>query len=713
MRFGLIHRIMTGALAVLGMAALVTSGQLGVGSRWSLSLLLVLALIVPDRVQLHPKMRTAGLVLSIGLLGLNGARLFLGHDPLTVAVEFAAGLQIVRIGTRRGGAHDQQIVLLALLHLVAGTVLGGGLAYALCFFGFLVVAPGALVLSHLRREVEGNYRQGARDRTGLPVDVPRILRSRRVVSGRFLLITSSLAVPIFVFTAGLFVAFPRVGLSMLLRNHGNSGRMVGFSDRVDLGKVGRLRSDPTIAMRVYLPPSDEERPVRLPLYLRGTAFDTYDGKSWSRDRGRFPAQRLSRDIWALEPVALGEELMTIALEPIQPPVLFLPSGAAAFEVLAEGREADGLVITRGQEGDVSYALPHESGLRYRALGGQGRRAARLEGAERGRYLTLPPDWEPRVTELARSWVGSSTNPREMASRIERKLRRGFRYDLESPSGSARNPLVDFLFVSQRGHCEYYSTAMATMLRALGVPTRNVTGFIGGTLNRFGDFYAVRQGDAHSWVEVFVDGVGWTRFDPTPGSETDAFGDAQGMFSFFRELVEAAGERWERHVVSYDLQQQLGLLRKLRSGLSSEQGSSTRFVDYLKWLAAAGAAGGAAYFGWLRWQKGRRGHILGSRGELMGRAEEHAAALYLRLEAVLRELGVQRRPETPPLAHARALVEMNAPGADEILSLTERYLAARFGGRALSAEERLDFRRRVAALRELRRSQQPGRTSVAA
>ena len=83
-------------------------------------------------------------------------------------------------------------------------------------------------------------------------------------------------------------------------------------------------------------------------------------------------------------------------------------------------------------------------------------------------------------------------------------RTGYRYDLGSPSGKSKQPLDDFLFESKRGHCEFYSTAMAVMLRAVGVPTRNVTGFIGGSYNRFGKFYAVRQGDAHSWVEVFID-----------------------------------------------------------------------------------------------------------------------------------------------------------------------------------------------------------------
>ncbi len=89
---------------------------------------------------------------------MQAARLFTGASLLETAIEFAAGLQVIRLATRRGAAHDQQVIVLALLHLIAATVLGSGLAYGLCFLGFLVIAPGALVLSHLRREVEGNYR---------------------------------------------------------------------------------------------------------------------------------------------------------------------------------------------------------------------------------------------------------------------------------------------------------------------------------------------------------------------------------------------------------------------------------------------------------------------------------------------------------------------------------------------------------------------------
>ena len=231
MKFGLVHRIMTDALAMLGLLSLLTGGELDLTMAIVTGVSMVLAVLIPERYQEHPRLRSFGVFASLTLLGVQLTRAVSGGDLLQLSVEFAAALQVVRVATRRGAAHDQQIILLALLHLVAGTVLGGGLAYGLSLVGFLVIAPGALVLSHLRREVEGNYRQGARDRTGLPVDVPRILRSRRVISRRFLLVTCSLSIPVFLFTAVLFLLFPRVGLSLLLLNHSRSSRMIGFSTR--------------------------------------------------------------------------------------------------------------------------------------------------------------------------------------------------------------------------------------------------------------------------------------------------------------------------------------------------------------------------------------------------------------------------------------------------------------------------------------------------
>src|SRR5687767_1894831 len=357
MRFGLVHRIMTDALAALGVLAVVNTSSM---SPWTTGFVLAglaLGLAVPEGWQNKPALRHLATIGPLTLFAVQAVRLLAGRPALDVAVEFAAVLQIIRLSTRRGAAHDQQIIVLALLHFVAGTVLGGGLSYGLCFVGFLIVAPGALVLSHLRREVEGNYRQGARDRTGLPVDVPRILRSRRVVGRGFLATTCLLSVPIFLFTAALFVIFPRVGLSLLLLNHSNKERMVGFSDKVDLGEVGAIRTVPALALRFDVQDLPEPPPPKLTLRLRGTAFDEYDGRRWKRTQASRPAIPGLRNTDELPLVRYHDQhdrKVTIELEPIEPPVVFLPPRTVALQIRTQQQAIVGepLELSRGPEGEV-------------------------------------------------------------------------------------------------------------------------------------------------------------------------------------------------------------------------------------------------------------------------------------------------------------------------------------------------------------------------
>ena len=710
MRFGLVHRIMTDALAVLGLFALVTSGEL---HRWitaAIVLGLVTALAIPERWQDLRLMRHVGVVAPVGLLTLQIARLGLGAPVLPLAVEFAAGLQVVRLATRRGAAHDQQVVVLALLHLIAGTVLGGGITYGLCFLGFLIVAPGALVLSHLRREVEGNYRQGARDRTGLPVDVPRILRSRRVIGKQFLLFTCLLSVPIFLFTAILFVMFPRVGLSLLLLNHGRPERMIGFSDKVDLGGVGKLRSDPTIAMRVEPSELAQDPPLRVALYLRGTAFDQYDGRTWSRSSAqRAPADMNGSTVRIRRPPdPSADRKLTIDLEPIDPPVVFLPNDAVALRLLGRGDAVIGqpTTVLAGPEGEFKYVSAEDRGIRYEVfLAGKSETPPRpLSVAERTRYLSLPAELPPRVAELASQWTGAAATPYAKAAAVEARLRTEYRYDLESPSGAEPNPLDHFLFESKRGHCEFYSTAMAVLLRTQGVPTRNVTGFVGGTFNRFGRYYAVRQGDAHSWVEVYLEGQGWHRFDPTPPADAAPQSEITGVLAFMRDFVEAAAQRWNRNVVGYDLKQQVSLFRSVRDRYASLRESSkvaaTLGTPRRAWLFALGIALIAAGGYWFRRTR-RPAEAKKEQKKPDELSAQRVVALYRSLESSLVALGIPRPPSVPPLAHARGLEALGHPAAVEVRELTEIYIEARFGSRQLDEAERKAFADRVRALKQLR------------
>lgn len=713
MRFGLIHRIMTNLLAILGVLSLVTSGELGRGITALILLTLAAAVLVPERWQTNPMLSRVATIAPLVVLAIQLGRLAWGAPLLEVTVEFALALQIVRLGTRRGAAQDQQVIVLAWLHLIAGTVLGGGLAYAICFVAFLVVAPGALVLSHLRREVEGNYRQGARDRTGLPVDVPRILRSRRVIGKTFLTLTCLLSVPIFLFTAAIFVMFPRVGLSLLLLNRPSTGRMVGFSDHVDLGGVGTLRTDPTIVLRVEVPDLPDPPPDRISFYLRGTALDAYDGSAWTRSNtGRTSAERIGNTIRIQRyPSPALDRSMKFDLEPIEPPVLFLPPNAAAMQVRPRGEPLFGsrIEVLRGSEDEFRYLSPDNRGVTYEVFLTEPTESfvEPLAADQRRRYLALP-EIRPRVAELAHRWTEGALSPMDRAKAIEAHLRTDYQYDLGTTSGAFPDPLDHFLFESRRGHCEYFSTAMAVMLRQQGVPTRNITGFVGGTYNRFGDYYSVRQGDAHSWVEAYIDGRGWIRFDPTPPSGAQPLMETSGLMATMRDVLEAMGKTWDRRVVRYDLQQQLWLFSGVRSrylqarrsigSAAVELGNKPSATIGGALIVVVMAGGGIfAYVMWRRWKRGAGGRQVRMAERLRPDAVV-ATEIYKKLQLAMASAGIPRPPGTPPTKHAQNLTATSHPLAAVVSEVTLRYVQARFGDDPLHQADRDHLERLIRSVR---------------
>jgi transglutaminase-like putative cysteine protease len=712
---------MTDALAVLGVLAVVNTASMSMPTTILVLIGLALALAIPEGWQNKPAIRHLATIGPLTLVAVQGVRALSGRSMLDIAVEFAAVLQIIRLATRRGAAHDQQIIVLALLHFVAGTVLGGGLSYGLCFVGFLVVAPGALVLSHLRREVEGNYRQGARDRTGLPVDVPRILRSRRVVGRGFLATTCLLAVPIFLFTAALFVMFPRVGLSLLLLNRPTGHRVVGFTDKVDLGEVGMIRTNPDIALRFDVQNLPDPPPPRLTLRMRGTALDMYDGRAWHRTAKSVHQPGHGTDSLPLvRPQTDKDTKITIDLEPIDPPIVFLPPRTIALQLRAPQQAILGepLTLTRGAEGEVRYSGSDSHGLRYEAYLAGEREPITEPLADRARYLQLPsgmPKRDPNqetsdLGMLAHEWSDGQPTQYLKAKAIEEHLKREYKYDTTSPSGGKPNPVDHFLFESRRGHCEFFSTTMALMLREIGIPSRNVTGFVGGVYNRFGRYYAVRQGDAHSWVEAYLDDPirGWTTFDPTPTSGAQPLQETTGAWVYMRDLVEALSQRWNRYVIGYDFKTQVRLFddvskryEKLREKTGANHGLAERITRGPVVTGILFVVGLAAYFFWKRRSKAKDVKDEGDAPPRIDPKIEEATALYRTLEVALTSHGIGRPPSLPPLRHAETLVARSHPLADDILALTARYIEARFGGVAIDEAAHKDFERRVKEIRSFK------------
>jgi transglutaminase-like putative cysteine protease len=639
-------------------------------------------------------------VVVFGLM-VQVARAVVDAPTLALAIEFAAFLQISRLFTRRTGVDYQQITVLAFVHLVAATVLSTNLSYAVMFIGFVIATPWMLALSHLRREIEGNYTPapsvaGQDAQAGLA----RVLASRRVIGPRFLLGTAFLSVPLFAMTLSIFIVIPRVGKGFLSFRRDGGQKVAGFGNQVELGGFGVIRDDPTVVVRVT-PPLVDEKAARLSLRLRGTSFDHYDGKRWTRSPSSVEYLRArGQDLYPLwrEPVDRRDIPYQIVLEHLDEPVLFLPEGTVALSIPPRNERGERVMrkVSVGTGLDVRYDADGV-GLVYTAYIDE-RTPSRALGAllpeSMRAYLQVPRGHE-RVAALAREVVGDAASPEEKTQRILRYLGKGaYRYSLEQPDVGNKPPLEAFLLDAKSGHCEYFSSAMAVMLRTVGVPTRNVTGFVGGRFNPYGRYYALRQGDAHSWVEVYFESRGWVTVDPTPPARAQV-GPRVGLWSDVSALVDAMRTRWMTSVVGYDLRTQVGILRKIGRWLAAHQPQVDQLSgdgpsdgsDFRAWLSRAGRAlgvalavllAGVAVWLWRRRQR-KDGHKTS--------AEQLAAVrLYRDLERALVKQGHARPSAVTPLEHARFLSERGVPCAEDIASVTKRYVEARYGERPLSAQD---------------------------
>jgi transglutaminase-like putative cysteine protease len=124
--------------------------------------------------------------------------------------------------------------------------------------------------------------------------------------------------------------------------------------------------------------------------------------------------------------------------------------------------------------------------------------------------------DPRIVALARAVTRRAPSPFLRAVALNQYFldpRFGFRYSLETRPGNTGDELVDFLTRGKTGYCEQFASAMAVMLRTVGVPARVAVGFSAG--KPLGDYRSISTGDAHAWVEVYLTGFGWLPFDPTP------------------------------------------------------------------------------------------------------------------------------------------------------------------------------------------------------
>ncbi|HSN70061.1 MAG TPA: DUF3488 and transglutaminase-like domain-containing protein, partial [Steroidobacteraceae bacterium] len=314
------------------------------------------------------------------------------------------------------------------------------------------------------------------------------------LTGRML----AMALPVAVL---LFLFFPRLpGQFWALPARGDA--MTGLSDEMSPGDISELTLNDVPAFRVTFkgePPPPAER------YWRGPVLHDFDGRAWRRIPGRFYPVR------APEPIGTRYEYK-ITLEPHNRRWLLALDMPFEWPEAKAIRSFDYLLFTNDPiTSPRSFELA--SYTRYDT-------GDRLFVRLRERNTRLPEEGNPRSRALAQSLRTEHGSDEALIDAVLRMFReQEFFYTLEPP-GLAADAVDDFLFNTRRGFCEHFASAFTFLMRAEGIPARIVTGYQGGTFNPFNGQLLVRQSDAHAWSEVWLEGQGWVRVDPTAAVAPD-------------------------------------------------------------------------------------------------------------------------------------------------------------------------------------------------
>jgi transglutaminase-like putative cysteine protease len=675
------------AIVVVSAAALALTGEV------SLPALVLYAVAVITSLQLRQQPRAwqrNAVVLNAALLGVIAFSLLLwlrGAYALIALAHFALLAQALQLIDARMRRSDFLLVALALFQIVLAANLTDSIFFPPLLLVFLVATVWTLVVHTLWMEAIAAGETWSQQRAF----APHLMRTTLLASAA----SVALALLIFLF-------LPRLHSGALVTGGAATGAAAGFSDRVSLGDLGRIRRDPSIALRIETlrgtPPPPELA------YYRGLAFDHFDGRHWSVTQGVREPLAMTAELGA----RVGRSSRSIDLvqrvlrEPVTSGVLF----GVGHPVWVEGGvgrvERDrngGLYAPESADDRVQYAIQSEArDPDLAALRGD---VVAIPERTGERYLEIPP-LVPAVAELAVQITSEAENDADRVAAIERWLREKGRYSDTPPPDrpdDPRSPVERFVLEETEGHCEYFASAMVMLLRTQAIPARLVNGFAGGRTNEFGGFVELSRADAHAWVEVHFADHGWVRFDPTPPDlrlRTSQF----GVLERFRDVAGAAEHWWYQHVVEFDRSDQL---RALRAGWEAweswrrekpaaattapnEPRRSWRELPWLPWARPLIAAAFVVLLvlGIVYWRRcvARRGPLPPAYAEALRLLED--------------QRGLVRAATVPARDFARSAARAMPPAAAAAFwTLTEAYLRERFGGRRVAAPRR--------ALRALRDS----------
>ncbi|WP_425491255.1 transglutaminase TgpA family protein [Frateuria soli] len=473
-----------------------------------------------------------------------------------------------------------------------------------------------------------------------------------------------------------FALVPR--LSSPLWGTANSPQArTGLSDRMSPGNFTELLTDDRPAMRVSFdgpPPAPELR------YFRAYVMWLYDGRTWEHaDLRRADGQR--RLLETLE--SRGTSRYQVDLEPTNRgilPALDVPLEAPADARLSPDRE---VISDKPVRELLRYTL--DSAIRYHLQ-------PELPEAARRFALRLPQGFNPRTHALATQWRErhGSDDQAIVDAALALFHDGGFRYTL-APAPLGRDAVDDFLFGTREGFCEHYASSFTVLMRAAGVPSRVVTGYQGGYWNSLGNYLLVRQSDAHAWSEVWLEGRGWVRIDPTAAVRPErvslgaaAAGDQPGWaetswLASLRNRWDVVNHWWTQGVIGFDALRQRGLLTPF--GIRD---TGTAMLGML--LAIGTSLFVAIGTGWALWRRER---------------PEPLRKALRRLEARLARAGITRRRGEGPQHYLRRAARALPAQRGELERLMNRYLELRYAHDEPVPELLREFQRAVREFRPRR------------
>ena len=447
----------------------------------------------------------------------------------------------------------------------------------------------------------------------------------------------------------LFLILPRFQ-SPAMEPGPQAESVIGFSEDIELGELSALLENSSPVLRVQGLPKTEE-----PLYFRGVALDAFDGERWSRTGIHS---------------AVEEGIV--------------PSTSTRIDVFAE-REHKGVVFTLGTVHRVqsTYGMPlrdnQDNWVLFGATGAAqytmyvtlDQRSPTAKTPRR--YQELPDDVNASLRTLAAELGAGERDPTVRAQRLKTWFLNTFSYTRIPETDAKTMTVDDFVLQTRRGHCEYFASATALLLRLQGTPARVVTGFLGGEYNETGRYWVVRQDHAHAWVE-YVDASGaWVRLDTTPQSVAP-----QQMRSLWAQGKDTADWLWRTQIVAYDRERQWTLAQSPIWSIQNifHRTSSSTNASVFPWVGVLislvivlGCVWGVRRL-WMRQQR----VWLGERGR-----KEGIARIHEHMWTVLKAHGHRPRADNPPLANAGMIAESMPESAEDLYTLVWLHYRVAYGG----------------------------------